>query len=503
MGCLRLNTTPVTASGGVPAFRNAKLPLQQRINDLLSRLTLEEKISLLQDMTPAIPHLDIAPYNCCNEALHGVIMGGTATVFPQAIGLAATWDPDLVRTMAGTISDEGRAIQNRYGARAKLPHSDTLAFYAPVVNLARDPRWGRTQETYGEDPYLAGRLGVEFVRGLQGDDPKYLKAIATPKHFAVYSQESGRASTNAIVPEDELRDYYLAPFRDCVVKGRAASVMTSYTAINGIPSTANPWLVTDVLRGKWGFEGYVVSDEGAVTNIFSEHHYVENFDAALAAAFNTGLDVDVGSLTPECCGFFTAHLLEAVQHDLVSEATLNRAVANVLRARFLLGLFDPPNQVPFSRIPESVIGSPEHVALARQLARESIVLLKNDKLEGRPLLPLDPASVHSIAVIGPSAAVALFGNYSGNPANPPIAPIAGIRKRAGSNIRVKLIPWSSGLSSVPSEYLTAPNGEQGLLGEYFDNENLAGQPRAERVDQDVHFIFWGWTIPANTVSDPH
>jgi len=304
---------------------------------------------------------------------------------------------------------------------------------------------------------LAGRLGAEFVKGLQGDDLKYLKAIATPKHFAVYSQESGRGSTNAIVPEDQLRDYYLTPFGESVLKGHAASVMSSYTAINGIPSAANRWLLTDVLRREWGFKGYVVSDEGAVTNVFSEHHYVGTFDAALAAAFNAGLDVNLGSLTHECCEFFTAHLLAAVQHGLVSEATLNRAVANVLRARFLLGLFDPPDQVPFTRIPGSVIGSPEHVALARQLARESIFLLKNDKLEGGPLLPLEP-TVHSIAVVGPNAAVALFGNYSGNPANPPVTPIAGIRVRAGSKIAAKLVPWSENFSPIPSDYLTAVNG---------------------------------------------
>jgi beta-glucosidase len=502
--CSRFGTTPVMAAEGSPLFRDSKLPLHERVDDLLSRLTLEEKISLLQDMAPAIPRLGIPAYNCCNEALHGVVMGGTATVFPQAIGLAATWDPDLVRTMASAISDEARAMQNQNGERAKLPHSDTLVFYSPVVNLARDPRWGRTQETYGEDPYLAGRLGTEFVKGLQGDDPKYLKAIATPKHFAVYSKESGRGSTNAIVPEDQLRDYYLVPFRECVGKGHAASVMSSYTAINGIPSTANRWLLTDVLRGQWGFKGYVVSDEGAVTNVFSEHHYAETFDAALADAFNAGLDVDVGSLTPECCEFFTAHLLAAAQHGLVKEAVLNRAVANVLRARFLLGLFDPPNQVPFSLIPASIIGSPEHVALARQLARESIVLLKNSKVERRrPLLPLDPESVHSIAVVGPIAAIALFGNYSGNPANPPITPIAGIRGRGGSKIAVKLVPWSGNLSPIPSDYLTAFNGRQGLLGEYFDNETLAGKPSAERIDQEIQFALWGWTTPVNPISDPH
>jgi beta-glucosidase len=498
----RFDAPSVLASGELP-FRDTRLPLEQRINDLVSRLTVEEKISLVQDMTPAIPRLGISAYNCCNEALHGVIMGGTATVFPQAIGLAATWDPDIVRTMANAISDEARAMQNQFGERLTLPHSDFLVLYGPVVNLARDPRWGRTQETYGEDPYLSGRLGVEFVKGLQGDDPRYLKVIATPKHFAVYSQESERFSTNVVAPEDQLRDYYLEPFRQCVVQGHAGSIMTSYTAINGTPSTANRWLLTDELRGEWGFKGYVTSDEGAVTNVFSEHHYSSTFDAALAAAFNAGLDVDLGSLTPECCEFFTTHLLAAVRQGSVSEATLNRAVANALRARFRLGLFDPPDQIPFSRIPGSVVGSPEHVTLARQLARESIVLLKNDKVENRQLLPLDTARVHSIAVVGSNAAVSLFGDYSGNPTNPAVTPVTGIRARAGSKISVNLIPWSEGLSSIPSEYLTAPDGQQGLSGEYFDNETLSGKPNAERVDPEIQFVLWGWNIPLNSLSEPH
>jgi beta-glucosidase len=486
---------PATVSNGLPAFRNPALPLQQRIDDLISRLTLQEKISLVQDTTPAIPRLGIAAYDYGDEALHGVVRPGTATVFPQAIGLAATWDPALVRKMADDISDEGRAKYNWYAGRLKIPYSGLLTFWAPVVNLAHDPRWGRTQETYGEDPYLAGRLGVAYVEGLQGNDPKYLKAIATPKAFVAYSQEAGRFSTNAVISESQLRDYYLPPFRDCVVEGRAESVMSAYNAINGIPCTANRWLLTDVLRGEWGFKGYVVSDCGAVANLFTAYHDIKSEEDAAAAALNAGLDLECGHL-------FKGHLLAAVQLGLVSERTLNRAVADVLRGRFLLGLFDPPNQVPFTRIPASDNGSPQHVALARQLARESIVLLKNDKVDSRPLLPLDPACVHSIAVVGPNAAVCRFGDYSGNPANPAVSPLAGIRARAGAKIAVKLIPWSMGLSPIPSEDLSTGKGRQGLLGEYFDNDRLEDKPSAERIDQDVHFKEWGYTTPVNSLLGP-
>jgi beta-glucosidase len=483
-------------------FRDPKQPVETRIDDLIAHMTLEEKVSFLKDRTPAIPRLGIAAYNCCNEALHGVNRPGPATVFPESIGLAATWDPARVKAMADAISDEARAKLNTMGERWDIPYSGLLAFYSPVVNLARDPRWGRTQETYGEDPYLSGQIGTAYVQGLQGDNPRYLKAIATPKHFAVYSQETDRFSTNASVPEDQLWNYYLAPFRDLIVDGHAGAIMTSYTAINGVPSSANSWLLKDVLRDKWHFNGYVVSDEGAVGNVFLGYHYSPDLEGAITASINSGLDMVLGGSSPECCEFLQSHLLAEVQQKIISEKTLNRALSDVLRARFRLGLFDPPDEIPFSRLPASANGSPAHVELARQLARESIVLLKNDKSNGLPLLPLDLTKVRTIAVVGPNAAVSLFGGYSGIPANPPVTPVAGIRDRAKSSATVELIPWNPGFPSVPSEYLRTARGEEGLSGEYFGNDRMEGQALLMRVDAQVHFADWGWTIPVDAMQKP-
>ncbi|MCL2661049.1 MAG: glycoside hydrolase family 3 C-terminal domain-containing protein [Acidobacteriaceae bacterium] len=491
------------AQSAAPLFRDPKQPVEARINDLLGRMTVEEKVSFLWDQTPAIPRLGIEAYSFGDEALHGVIRPGPATVFPQAIGLAATWDPERIKAMADAISDEARAKFNASGGRLEMPFTGLLTFYSPVVNLARDPRWGRTQETYGEDAYLSGQLGTAFVQGLQGNDARHLKAIATAKHFAVYNQETDRFSTGDDVPVNQLWNYYLAPFRDLVVDGRAGAVMTSYNAINGVPSSANPWLLKDVLRDTWGFKGYVVSDQGAVGSIFTGYHYVPTLAEAVTAAINSGVDiVNAGSNNPECCEFLQTHALEAVRNKIISEERLNQAVANALRARFLVGLFDPPEQSPYARIPASAIGSPEHIQLARQLARESIVLLKNDAVDGAPLLPLNTAKLRKIAVAGPNAAVALFGSYSGIPAHAPVTPVAGIRARAGSDTTVTLIPWSRGLSSIPAEYLRTVDGKQGLTGEYFDNDKLEGSALAARVDGQVHFYDWSWTVPLDAMKNP-
>ena len=316
------------------------------------------------------------PYDHGNEGLHGLVRPGEFTVFPEAINLAATFDPLLVHDMATAVSDEARAKWNETQGKHLGHASDVLTLWSPVVNMARDPRWGRTQETYGEDPWLTGRLGVAFVTGLQGDDPHYLKVVSTPKHFAGNNQEDGRGGKNIVADERYLQEYELAGFRACIMEGKAQSIMAAYTAINGVPSSANKWLLTDVLRKQWGFQGYAVSDCGAVSNVTSEHHYVATPEEAIAACLNAGLDLEGGDFS-KYPDVVDNYLPTALQKGLVSMDVVNAALAKVLTARFRLGMYDPPARVPYSKIPPSAIGSPEHIALARKLADESMVLLKN------------------------------------------------------------------------------------------------------------------------------
>jgi beta-glucosidase len=280
----------------IPDFRNESLVESVRINDLLKHLTVEEKVGMLIASAEPIPRLEIEKYYHGNEALHGVVRPGNFTVFPQAIGLASTWDAPLMHQVATAISDEARARWNQLdgGKKQLLKFNDLLTFWSPVVNMARDPRWGRTQECYGEDPFLSGVLGVQFVKGLQGNHPRYLKTVATPKHFAVYNQETNRFANNAIVPIRMLREYYLPAFEACVVEGKAASIMTSYNAVNGIPTGANKFLIDEILRKEWGFQGYVVSDCGGPNHLLDAHHYVNSKKAAAIASINAGLDLECG-----------------------------------------------------------------------------------------------------------------------------------------------------------------------------------------------------------------
>ena len=418
---------------GLAAFLNEDLPVGDRVQDLLDRLTVDEKIDLLRATSPAIPRLGIQKYYHGNEALHGIVRPGRFTVFPQAIGLASTWDPALLKRVSGAASDEARARWNELGRGElqKAQFSDLLTFWSPTVNMARDPRWGRTPETYGEDPFLTGELGAAFVQGLQGDDSRYLKVVSTPKHFTANNEEHNRFECNALISEKQMREYYLPAFESCIRRGRATSIMTAYNAINGIPCTGNPWLLKKVLRDDWGFCGYVVSDCGAPDLLRSGHHYVQTKEEAAALALSSGLDLECGD------DVFVEPLRRALAEGKVTTADIDRAARNVLTARMRLGLFDDPSHNPYNRIPPSVVGCPEHRELALQAAREAIVLLKNENA----MLPLRRGLLRSLAVVGINAAACEFGDYSGVPVAEPVSILEGIRALAGPDIDVRHVPW--------------------------------------------------------------
>jgi beta-glucosidase len=410
-------------------FQDPDLPVEERVCDLVSRMTVEEKISQLVYEAAAIPRLGIPEYNWWNECLHGVGRAGVATVFPQAIGLAATFDTELVHRAAKAISDEARAKHHEAARQGYRRQYQGLTFWTPNVNIFRDPRWGRGQETYGEDPHLTGRMGVAFVKGLQGDDPRYLKLVATPKHYAVHSgPEALRHHFDARVSEQDLRETYLPAFRDCVVEAKAHSVMGAYNRTNGEACCAHSVLLGQVLRKEWGFDGYVVSDCGAIED-FHAHHTVTGSAAQSAAlGVRQGCDLECGRVYPA--------LREALAAGLVSEGDIDRSVGRLMRARLRLGMFDPDDRVPYARIPYDVVDCPAHHDLALAAARESIVLLKN----AGGLLPLR-RDLGCIAVIGPNAddRDVLVGNYAGVPSRP-VTVLEGIRQAVSPGTKVLYTP---------------------------------------------------------------
>jgi beta-glucosidase len=412
-----------------PAYQDVTLPVEKRVADLVARLTLEEKVSQMVHDAPAIERLGIPKYNWWSECLHGVARAGIATVFPQAIGLAATWNVDLLQRIAVAISDEARAKHHEAVRQGIRDIYKGLTFWSPNINIFRDPRWGRGQETYGEDPYLTARLGVAFVQGLQGDDPHYLKLVATPKHFAVHSgPEAERHRFDARVDERDLRETYLPAFEACIREGKAASVMGAYNRTNGEPCCASPTLLDKILRQEWGFDGYVVSDCWAIGDIYKHHKVVATVEEAAALAVQAGCDLN--------CGEAYSALLAAVAQGLIAEETIAQAVQRLFTARFRLGLFDPPEMVPYAQIPFAVNDSPAHRALALQAARESIVLLKNQN----HCLPLRP-DLQAIAVIGPNAddATVLLGNYHGTPSRS-VTPRQGLQARVSPATAVLYAP---------------------------------------------------------------
>lgn len=402
----------------LPLHQNTTQPPEVRAADLVARLTLDEKISQMQHAAPAVDRLGIPEYNWWNECLHGVGRAGTATVFPQAIALAATWNTDLLAEVVTAIGDEGRAKHHEAARSGNRSQYYGLTFWTPNINIFRDPRWGRGQETYGEDPYLTARFGVTFVKYLQGDDPKYLKAAACAKHYAVHSgPENGRHYFNAVASPRDLWDTYLPAFEALVTEAKVEAVMGAYNRTNGEPCCASPTLLEEILRQRWGFQGHVVSDCWAIDDIFKHHRVVETAEEAVALAVNAGCDLE--------CGCAYGALVGAVEQGLIDEPTIDRAVTRLMTTRFRLGLFDPDEAVPYAAIPYSVNDSAEHAALALRTARESMVLLKNEA----GFLPL-PKTLKRVAVIGPNAddLHVLLGNYNGTPSNP-VTPLAGIRAK--------------------------------------------------------------------------
>ena len=490
--CLIVAGSPATTQESKPdpnaPYLNPKLPLDQRVNDLISRMTIEEKVSQMMNAAPAIPRLGIPQYDWWNEALHGVAFSGVATVFPQSIGLGATFDPPLVNRVATVISDEARAKYHEAQRQDNYNRFYGLTFWSPNINIFRDPRWGRGQETYGEDPFLTSRIGVAFVKGLQGDDPKYLKVVSTPKHYAVHSgPEPERHRFDAAAIERDLRETYLPAFRATVVEGRAVSVMCAYNRTNGEPCCANTRLLGETLRDEWGFNGYVVSDCGAIDDIYKRHNFVKTAEEASALAVKRGTDLE--------CGDSYKSLVNAVKQGLISEAEIDRSLKRLFEARFRLGMFDPPELVPYAKIPFSANDSAEHRQLALDAARESIVLLKNEN----NTLPLRK-DLKSIAVIGPNADAipVLLGNYNGQPSRA-TTPLAAIRQRVSPNTKVLYALGASLMEvsavPVPASALSGPQGERGLKAEYFANKTLTGAPVLTRVDRDVNFD-WGMSNPA-------
>lgn len=473
-------------------FQNPNLPTEVRVNDLLTRLTIEEKITLLQSTSGEISRLKMDKYYHGNEGLHGVVKGGRFTVFPQAIALAATWNPDLIFTVASTISDEARAKWNFYnqGKDQKEVFTDYLTLWSPTINMARDPRWGRTPETYGEDPFLTGKIAVSFIKGLQGNDDKYLKVVATPKHFAANNKEENRFSCNAVISEKTLREYYFPAFQACITEGQAASIMSSYNAINGIPSSANPWLLNTVLRDEWGFKGYVVSDCGAVANLEKSHHFVKTKTEAAKAAIEAGLDLECGD------DVYKDYLYAAYKAGLVTQETIDKAAGRVLASRFKLGIFDSVENNPYAKISPDVIGSKKHQELAIETSRQSIVLLKNQN----NVLPLHQSEIKKIAVVGFNANDVVFGDYSGLPVITPVSPLQGILNKVGKDVAVTYIPWkttSKNLNLIDADYLSnSKNKEKGLFAEYFTNKLLEGTAKT-RTDKTVNFD------PVNLPPDPY
>jgi beta-glucosidase len=488
-------------------FMDPDLSVEQRVNDLVSRMTMEEKIGQMMNAAPAIPRLGIPEYNWWNECLHGVARAGLATVFPQAIGLGATWDEAMMYRASTAISDEARAKHHDFVRRGKRLIYEGLTFWSPNINIFRDPRWGRGQETYGEDPYLTGRMAVQFVKGLQGNDPKYFKTIATVKHFAVHSgPEPERHFFDAQADERDFRETYLPQFKMGVEEGKAYSVMCAYNRYHGEACCGSSRMLTDILRKEWKFDGYVVSDCGAIDDIYMRHKIVPTPEEAGALAVKAGCDLE--------CATTYRHLKEAVEKNIISEKDIDVAVKRLFTARFRLGMFDPPEKVKYAQIPYSVVDSKEHRELALEVARKSMVLLKNEN----NLLPLKK-NIGKLAVIGPNAdePSMLLGNYNGLPSKA-YTPLEGIREKLGAAhvLYAKGSELAEGLPSfekVPASALFHGD-EKGLKADYYTDRDFKsavlfsasepdlddnwheGAPRQDMNDDDFGVKYTGEIVPA-------
>lgn len=463
----------LVAEGGQPRFRDPALPQEARIKDLVSQLTLEEKASLMSNSTPGVPRLGFPKYDWWSEALHGVANAGHATVFPQAIGLAAMWDEELHRKIAGVVGLEGRAKFNGYvGTPEEGATFRGLTFWSPNINIFRDPRWGRGQETYGEDPYLTARLGVAFVKGLQGDNPEYLLGAACAKHFAVHSgPESLRHAFDVSPSQADLYETYLPAFEALVREAKVEIVMTAYNSLNGTPCSINPLLYGKL--AEWGFNGHVTSDCGSVEDLSRTYKRAANDAEAEALTLKAGMNVR--------CGFEPTALVKAVRKGLIPEKEVDARLSVLLRTLFRLGFFDPKERVPFNRIAPSENDTQAHGELSLQAAREALVLLKNDGL-----LPLEPSRFRRVAVIGPNATSvpALLGNYNGEP-SAPITILAGIRSvLEPAGVRVDYAHGCD-YSTRPATWRPIPH--PWFRGEFFSNRNLEGEPVARRTERPLCF----------------
>jgi len=463
-------------------FQDPGLPVDQRVEDLIGRMTLDEKVSQMMNNAPAIDRLGIPAYNWWNECLHGVARAGIATVFPQAIGMAATFDADAMYRTATIISDEARAKYHHAISNGKHKQYFGLTFWTPNINIFRDPRWGRGQETYGEDPYLTGEMGTAFVKGLQGDNEKYLKTVATAKHYAVHSgPEYNRHSFDVRPPLRDVWDTYLPAFEKLIKTGHAYSVMCAYNRFEGEPCCGSDELLVDILRNRWGFKGYVVSDCGAIDNFYRTHKTAPDAAAASADAVIAGTDLE--------CGNSYRALLDAVKRGEIRETEIDIAVSRLFKARMKLGMFDPDDLVPYSKIPYSVVGSKQHSEQSLEMARKSIVLLKNE----HQTLPLKK-DIKTIAVVGPNAdnPTCLLANYNGSPPYI-VTPLEGIRRKVSERTKVIYHP-GVGLTddsiSIPVNLGKAlkADGKVGFKAEYFNNRKFEGDPVFVQYEKDIDFF---------------
>ena len=480
-------------------YLNTSLDFETRAADLVGRMTLEEMISQLGNGAPGIERLSILPYDWWNEGLHGVARAGTATVFPQAIGMAASFDPDTLYEVASVISDEARAKYHEAQRNENYGRYYGLTYWSPNINIFRDPRWGRGHETYGEDPYLTGRMGMEFVHGLQGDDPKYLKLVATAKHYAVHNgPEKDRHHFNVVPNARDLWETYLPAFHDLIVDAGVYSVMGAYNRVDSESASASWMLLEDILRRRWGFEGYVVSDCGAIRDIYLNHKIVNDAPEAAAVGVRRGCDLN-------CGGIYQRWLMEAVEKGMIDETEIVLATYRLMLARMKLGMFDPPEMVPYAAIPYSTVDAPEHDELALKMARKSMTLLKNNGI-----LPLDKTKIKTIAVVGPNAdsVPVLRGNYNGD-ASHPVTILEGIRQALGQNVSIRYIPGCPLADGVGNENLPVVDSDclfttdktgrriNGLKGEYFLGTELQGKPVLTRIDPKIKMDF-GRTSPTTT-----
>lgn len=511
----------------VPPYKNTDLEVDARVKDLVSRMTAEEKISQMSHLAPAIERLDVIAYepnfenplgesfeydeeegkefrknrpwenyqywekgDCLdggwwNEALHGVARAGLATSFPQSIALGSTWNPDLVQKLMDVSSTEARVHNNVYGKK--------LTYWSPTINILRDPRWGRNEESYSEDPYLLSRMAVAFVKGFQGDHSKYLKAVATIKHFVANNSEYNRHNGSADVSERWLREYYLAAFKAAITEGGAYSVMSAYNAINGVPASANTWLLEEVLRGEWGFRGYVVSDCGAVSDVVNQHKYETDPEKAVALTAKSGTDLECETCEIEQF-LYDKYLLNAYKKGYITDTDLDKNVTRLFRARFLLGEFDPPENVPFTKTPRSKLDCQEHRDLALQAAREAMVLLKN---RGN-LLPLDKKSIKQVAVIGPNADIVELGGYSGSP-SVRISPLQGLQDKLKGKAE---IVFSKGCSIMGKEEIDWDEENDRPIFKMLDETKSINDAADSAAKSDVAILFVGTNLSvANEAAD--